>query len=98
MGTDCDLRSRRRFGVRPLQHGVAVLAIVVLSGCTGYEAVRGRAIEAATATADRVLEDGIQLSCSAATAGALRRRWGGSPEAIQAWKAFCDIALQSVAP
>ena len=98
MGTDHNIRGGRRLGFHSLQHGAAVLAVVALSGCTGYEAARGKAVETLQASADRVLEDGIQLTCQAPTAGALRRRWGGSPEAVQAWKTFCDLALQSVAP
>ena len=98
MGTDHNIRSRRRLGVHALQCGAAVLAIVALTSCTAVDAAKGKAVESLQEGADRILDDGIQLVCNAPTAGSLRRRWGSSPEAVKKWQEFCDIALQSVAP
>lgn len=80
----------------------ALVAVLVLAGCArGLETIGGYVEDAAATTAafnDKVLRDGIVLVCDAASAGALRRRWGTSPDGMAAWQAFCSSRPVAVAP
>ncbi len=74
------------------------LVTMLVSGCateTG-QAFRTKAAENAAAEADASLENGIWLVCPAATTGAVTRRWGADPGAMQAWADFCQYQTMPV--
>ena len=77
---------------------VALFAVLLFSGCAGYKAARTVIYSASVDLADQGLADALILICDAPTAGALRRRWGGNTEAIDAWQEFCSVSRRAVAP
>jgi hypothetical protein len=67
------------------------LAALLLTGCAGtldYAATRGADVS------DAALEASEWTVCRAATVGAVLRRYGTSPERMEAWRRLClpDLA------
>ena len=59
--------------------------LYLATGCAEIGIVRQKGAEAA----DYVLDASVRGTCNDSTIGAIRRRYGGSPEMLQRWAVFC---------
>lgn len=76
---------------------LALLAILVFAGCTGWSAVKSGVATHGAAVADEALITARWATCDAATVGAVRRKYSGDPEGLIAWQAFCRLKAETPA-
>lgn len=69
----------------------AAAAALLLSGCAYTDLIADRAAEAS----DSALEASEWTVCRAASVGAVLRRYGTSPERMEAWRLLCLPELAS---
>lgn len=63
----------------------ALAMTIILSGCMSTDVVRN----AAATLYDEGLDTSERFICNDSSIGAIKRRYGSSPERANAWKQFC---------
>ncbi len=70
---------------------IPIFLALFLAGCAGYDTGKALAIEKGTQAADEALDLGIFNTCQASTIGAVRRRFGDTPETWDMYQKFCGL-------
>ena len=68
---------------------MSIIVLFLLTGCVGIGEAVKKAAETTVEFNDNTLSAALVLICDAPSAGALRRRWGNNPGAMEAWQNFC---------
>lgn len=66
-----------------------LLALLFISGCAQYTAFTVAAREQASQVADAALEAALYQLCTAATSGAIQRKFGGKTDKLKARMVLC---------
>lgn len=70
---------------------LTLVAILVLTGCAEYGALKASVATHGAAVADEAFITARWATCEAATVGAVRRKYSGDPTGLAAWQAFCTM-------
>lgn len=71
-----------------------LLAVLLLSSCAQYSAVKGGIVDEAAAVSDEALRSSEFMLCRGVTVGAWVRAYGASADKANAWRTICAQQLQ----
>jgi len=74
----------------------ALLLVAGLPACQSSDRVRETIKQEGAGFYDRVLDDAAFVICRGSSIGAVRRKYGGTAEAAEAYNAFCRISVGEV--
>lgn len=74
-----------------------VVALLVMTGCAEFSAMKSGIATHGASAADQALEAARWGACTAATVGAIKRRYANDPTGLRGWQDYCSDA-QVIAP
>jgi hypothetical protein len=74
---------------------VRYLLILLLSGCTSFNALQSQVATQGAAAADEVRETAEFSLCRGITVGAWLRAYGSSKERAEAWRVLCSPKVEA---
>ena len=66
-----------------------LIMVIFLSGCASMKPVVEVARVRAAEAADTVLDSAIRVVCNDTSIGSIKRKFGGSQDALDTWADFC---------